>query len=94
MTLTTQDRDRVWRGIMRYLSANLSQTGDLSKHDLRDAVAATDDWIEANQADYNAALAQPARDGLSAAQKTLLFCAVALARVSITALRKIFGEVD
>lgn len=92
--LTNEDRDRVWRGFMRYLSANLSATGDLSKHDLRDAVSNTDTWIESNQASYNTALPQPARDGLTAAQKTLLFCAVALARVSIAALRKIFGEVN
>jgi len=66
----------------------------ISKGELLAAVAATDDWIEANQAAINAALPQPFRANATTAQKTLLFCAVALARVSLTFARQIFGEVD
>ena len=80
--------------LMRHWS-NLFETVSLADNEhLAGAVDATDDWIEANQAGYNAALPAPARNNLSAAQKTLLFCAVALARVSITFLRRLFGEVN
>jgi len=91
--LSTEDRQRVWRGLMRYMS-NVRQTTTLSKSELQDTVSATDTWIENNQSSYNSALPAIAQSGLSTAQKTLLFCAVALARVGIPFLRQIFGEVE
>jgi len=91
--LPTDDRVRVWRGLNR---ATLLFGGvpGVVKSDLQAAVNATDDWIEANQASYNAALPATFRVNASAAQKTLLFCAVALARVSTELLRSIFGGVE
>lgn len=91
--LSTEDRQRIWRGLMRFWS-NLRQAVVVSKSDLQAAVDATDTWIDSNQASYNNALPAAARSGLTTAQKTLLFCFVALARVSIAALRKFAGEVD
>ena len=93
MTLSTEDRQRIWRGFMRYLS-NLYQPLALNKSELQDAINATDDWIEDNQASYNQALPAAAQSSLTSPQKTLLFCAVALARVSIQVLKCLFGEVD
>lgn len=58
----------------------------ITKDDLRAAINATDDWIDANAAAYNAAIPQPARAQLTSDQKTLLFCFVALRRAG-------FGEV-
>jgi hypothetical protein len=78
---------------MRWWS-DLREPLAVSKWDLLAAVEATDDWIDDNQAAYNAALPEAARTALTAGQKTLLFCAVALARVSIALLRRMFGEVD
>jgi hypothetical protein len=49
----------------------------LTTADLRAAVDATDDWIEANKASYNAALPEPARSTLTARQKAYLFLVVA-----------------
>lgn len=92
--LSTQDRQRVWRGLMRWWSNLREALGSFSKQDLRDAVNATDAWIEANQGSYNAALPQPFRGEATLIQKTILFCAVALARVDIPMLRRVFGEVD
>ena len=86
------DREKIWRGLMRFWSQDWELIS-LNKSDLRAAVDATDGWIEANQASFNQALPQAARDNLTAIQKTLRFCAVALARVSIAFLRRIFGEV-
>lgn len=92
--LSTEDRQRIWRGLMRYWSNLREALGALSKNDIQEAVNATDTWIEDNQAAYNNALPVAARDALDQEQKTLLFCAVALARVGIPVLRKMFGEVD
>ena len=94
MALDNTDRQRVWRGLMRYWSATQETVADINKVQLMAAVVATDDWIEANQASYNAALPQPFKGNATAVQKTLIFCAVAMARVSIGALRRLFGEVD
>jgi hypothetical protein len=57
--------------------------GALTKAELRAAVDATDQWIDGNAAAYNAALPQPARGVLTADQKTLLFCYVALRRAGL-----------
>jgi len=90
--LSEVDRQRVWRGVMRYLS-NLRQSLDLSKTELRAAVDATDIWIEDNQADYNNALPTAAKANLTIVQKTLLFCVVAAMRVSPAFARLLLGEV-
>jgi len=45
-------------------------------------------------ASYNTALPATFRNNATLTQKTLLFCAVALARVSIVVLRQVFGEVE
>ena len=88
------DRLRIWRGLMRFWSAEFEEVANLSKADLRAAVDATDDWIDANAASYNSALPVAARTNLSAAQKTVLFCAIALMRVGIGFLKRVFTEVD
>jgi len=93
MALTLEDRARVARGLMRYWSRFWTVIA-ISKAELLAAVGATDDWVEDNAASYNAALPQAARSNLSLGQKTLLLCVVAIARVSISALRQFLGEVD
>lgn len=52
----------------------------LTRAQLDAAIAATDDWIDANAAAFNTALPAAARNGLSAAQKAELFSFVALRR--------------
>ena len=79
-TLSTEDRARIWRGLQRYWS-RLREPLVLSKSDLLAAVDAADAWIDDNAVSYNNALPAAAKDNLSATQKTLLFCAVALMRV-------------
>lgn len=93
MPLTTEDRARVHRGLMRAWSQD-QEAVDVLKSELLAAVEATDTWIEDNQAAYNAALPLAARNNLTSLQKTVLFCAVALARAGIPLLRRVFGEVD
>jgi hypothetical protein len=59
-----------------------SLTG-VTKAELRAAIDATDDWIDANQASFNTALPQPFRSAASTPQKTFLFCYVAMRRASL-----------
>jgi hypothetical protein len=80
---------------MRFWSNQREVVAALSKADLQAAVDVADTWIDDNQAAYNTALPQAARDNLTATQKTVLFCAVASARVGVPFLRRILGvEVD
>lgn len=93
--LSEEDRQRVWRGLMRFWSGFAgSETCALSKAELRAAVDATDTWIDNNQASYNTALPQPARDNLNMAQKTVLFCVVAAMRVGTAFARALVGSMD
>ena len=92
--LSETDRQRAYRGLMRYWSSQQETVAGILKPDLRAAVNATDDWIDQNSAAFNTALPIPARTNLTATQKTLLFCAVALMRMSPTFARRVFGEVD
>ena len=71
--LTDSDRRALWADYMRVNDEEMS----LLKPELRAAVDATDDWIEANQSAFNSALPLPARTSLSAKQKARLFMAVA-----------------
>lgn len=90
---SSTDRARVWRGLMRWWSQFRTPIAIISP-DLLAAVEATDTWIDDNQSSYNSALPSAAQSGLTADQKTLLFCCVALARVNIGILRRVLGEVD
>jgi hypothetical protein len=96
--LATEDRQRIWRGLQRYWS-NLWQewAGDTpSSDELLTTVNETDTWIDDNQGSYNSALTYAG--SFTTTQKTLIFCAVALMRVSpglADLLRRALGvEVD
>ena len=69
--LPDADRIAVWREMMDDLS-NRREESPFLKADLRAAVNAVDDWLDANAASANAALPQPFRGAASAAQKALL----------------------
>jgi len=75
--LSAADRQRIWRGLNRYWS-NLREAAAIDKALLYTLVGETDGWIDDNAASYNSALST---NSLTAVQKTLLFCAVALMRV-------------
>jgi hypothetical protein len=78
--LDTTNRARVTAQVMRN---GIGTFGGMTKADLRAAVDATDQWIEDNGATYNLSLPQPARGALTATQKTLLFCFVAMRRAGL-----------
>lgn len=74
--LNVEDRKALWAEFMSDASHNREVLA-LSKHELRDALDAVDQWIEDNRASYNQAIPQPARSALTAIQKVrLLFCVI------------------
>lgn len=82
MPLNEQERTGLWTDFMRLLSRNREALG-LTKAELRAAVDATDDWIDANQASFNSALPEPAKSALTGNQKVRLFMAVAAKRFEV-----------
>ena len=91
--LSTADKIKIRRGLSEYWSV-IWDSVDLNKAELLSAVNATDTWIENNQSSFNNALPTAAKNNLTAEQKTLLFCAVAMARVSIIFARRIFAGAE
>jgi hypothetical protein len=77
--LSDTDRWRTTAQLMRSAIGALSVT----KADLRAAVDATDTWIDNNQASYNTALPAAFKNSATLAQKTLLFCYVAMRRAGL-----------
>lgn len=88
------DRQRIWRGLMRYWSGLQESIAGITKTDLKAAVDAADVWVDNNTASYNAALPTAFRTNATAAQKSLLLVGVVLLRYNIDMLKRIFGEVD
>ena len=94
--LTEEERQKVWRGYMRYLGRQDINDTVLNniKQDIKDAVDDTDDWIDSNDVIYNTALPTTFKDNASQGQKALMFCAVALMRYDEQLLRQLLGELD
>ena len=59
-----------------YVREGLRLHADISKVDLTAALAAVDAWFDANAADLNASIPQPARARLTTAQKALALIAI------------------
>lgn len=74
--LTTAGRVAVAAGFMRELAESVAFT----KPHLVAAVAATDDWVEANTTSFNTALPAAFRTSATTAQKIALLCYVLMRR--------------
>lgn len=74
--LSDNARLEVWEELIKEFIAPHGCTKD----QLRAAVNALDDWLEANAAAINTAIPQPARSNLSPSQKAKLLSLVALRR--------------
>ena len=79
-SLSENDRVAEWA---RWMRENTSPT-PFTKDDLRAAVDATDEWIDANAAAYNLALPLAIRTNLTAQQKARLFLQIARRRFEVT----------
>jgi hypothetical protein len=80
VALDETGRFRVFAQAMRDWPGSL--TG-VTKVQFRDAVNATDDWIDSNQTSFNNALPLPFRTSANLVQKTFLFCYVAMRRAGL-----------
>ena len=87
-------RAQVWRGLMRYWSAQIEVIGGITKADLQAAVNAADDWANTNATSFNTALPTAFKTNATAGQKALLLAVVCLARFDVPTLRQLLGEVD
>lgn len=81
MALTTGERAEVNAELQRRFSVDTLPCS-IAKADLRAAVDAIDDWVDANSASFNAAIPQPARGALSSTQKALLLDYVVRRRIA------------
>lgn len=81
MTLTTEQRQVLFAGVMR----TADYPGGITKAQLLDVVNALDDWWEATGAAAgNAAIPQPQRGILTTRQKARLFMALLTARYGVS----------
>ena len=69
--LSDSDRTATWAELMSEWS-NARESVAITKADLRAAVDAIDAWLNGNATSANAAIPQPARGALTAAQKARL----------------------
>jgi hypothetical protein len=88
-TMPLQDQQGIAAGVQRYFSSERTTLSSVDESEWLTAIQATDQWIDDNQASYNAVL-PPSIQALSIPIKTLLFCGVAMARVSIGFARRVF----
>ena len=80
--LDEASRTEVWAELMRKYSRD-GETIGITKQDLRAAVDALDDFMDANAATINNALPQPAKAELTSAQKALMLSFVVLKRYKV-----------
>lgn len=81
--LADSDRVAIWADIMRLMSDE-RESCSITKTDLRAALNAVDDWVDANAAAFNSAIPQPARSALSARQKARLLAYVVRRRFEVS----------
>ncbi len=78
--LTRLERKKIASPWVRKIITELGQSKNLTVTDLEVAVQYTEDWIEANQANYVAGLPQPFKANTDADAKILLFIYTAMKR--------------
>ena len=78
--LPDAERKDAWAKWMRGNREEIS----VLKADLRDAVNAIDDWVDANAASFNSAIPLPARTALTSAQKARLLMLVVSKRFEVS----------
>lgn len=91
--LSDTDRAKIWRGLMRYVSAARDPIA-VEKADLLAAVNAIDDFLNANATAINNAFPAAAKANLTTGQKAVIVAMVALARYNPAVLVNILGSVD
>lgn len=70
------DRARAWINVMKILSSELDVGDSTVRNAILVAVDDVDDWIDANQASYNAALPEPFKTWSTTRQKAAVLAFV------------------
>jgi len=81
--LSDADRTEAARAFITRIYVALSQTANCNNAQIKAAIDATDDWIDSNATSFNNALPTAFRNNATTAQKTQLFCMVALKRAGL-----------
>jgi hypothetical protein len=81
--MTDADRQIAAREFIRKTFEQLSQTATMDTAAIKAALDATDDWVDANAASYNAALPLPFRTTATAAQKNLMVAYCTMKRAGV-----------
>lgn len=81
--LLDADRETIWSRLMSDSSSRREAVG-VNKADLRAAVDAVDNWVDASVMSFNAAIPLPARTALTPKQKSELLVFVVRRRWEIT----------
>jgi hypothetical protein len=74
--LTNEQRQELWATYMSSVSGDGEAVGAFNKNELRTALDAVDDWVNTNQASFNAALPEPFQSEATASQKARLLTGV------------------
>lgn len=80
--LDATSRQRVWAQAMRDIPRDVGLP-EITKQELKAAMDAMDDWIEAQQLTFNLALPQPFRAAATGRQKSVLFMMVLARRAGL-----------
>jgi len=78
--LSAEARTAIWQEYGSEISVARESVGNINKHELKAAIDAIDNWVDANAAVFNAAIPQPARGALTSSQKARLLSMVVLRR--------------
>ena len=81
--LSGSDRLNIFTNYASELSRMHTETS-LLKNDIKAAVNAIDDWVDANAAAFNTAIPQPARAQLTAKQKAQILFFVVMRRFEVS----------
>lgn len=76
--LSNADRESVWAQTMRQVACS-----GVLKAELRAAIDAIDNWVDANATAFNTAIPQPARSALTSKQKAALLMYVVSRRFEV-----------
>lgn len=81
--LTTEEQRQIAQKYVRRAYKEIADVADLATDDIIAAIQPTETWIADNQVSFNAVLSTTFKDTATTAQKTLLFCYVAMKRAGL-----------
>lgn len=81
--MTPEEKRIVAKNWVRKIYRELGNTANMTSVDIISAIGPIDQWISDNQASFNTVLPEPFKTTATEAEKTLLFCFVAMKRANL-----------